>query len=128
MHTYLLGIDIGTGSCKGTLLGMDGAPTGKAEREHTPLFLSEERVEQDPHTWWQSASEVSRRLLHAASITPGQIAGVGVTGQMRGITLIGKPEAPNSSSDQRFSARSYSDEPEASLTSVESSPVSWRTM
>jgi xylulokinase len=93
MHTYLLGIDIGTGSCKGTLLGMDGAPTGKAEKEHPPLFLSAERVEQDPRTWWQSASEVSRRLLHAASITPGQIAGVGITGQMRGITLIGKDGA-----------------------------------
>jgi len=90
MHTYLLGIDIGTGSCKATLLGMDGAPTRTAEKEHSPLFLSAECVEQDPRTWWQSAVEVSRGLLRAASIAPGQIVGVGITGQMRGITLIGK--------------------------------------
>ncbi len=90
MHTYLLGIDIGTGSCKATLLGMDGATTRTAEKEYSPLFLSAECVEQNPRTWWQNAAEVSRRLLHDVSITPGQIAGIGITGQMRGITLIGR--------------------------------------
>ena len=85
---YLLGLDVGTSGCK--VLLIDAAGTVVAE-ETRPYGVSMPRPlwsEQKPEDWWQAASAGIGIVLHATGIDPGQIAGVGLTGQMHGLVLL----------------------------------------
>jgi xylulokinase len=84
----LMGIDIGTQSTRAALLDLDGrliASAGSPQDMETPR---PGWAEQDPQLWWDSTTANIRRVMDQAEISPHQILGVGVSGQMHGSVPI----------------------------------------
>ncbi len=87
---YLLGIDVGTSGVKALLISDKGEFT--AESLHTYPLLSPNPgwFEQNPDDWWDAAVKSIRDILAKAAVEPGQIAGIGLSGQYHGSVLLGK--------------------------------------
>lgn len=94
MRGYLLGIDVGTSACKCVLMDEKGAVIGEASREYEPLFSGPGASEQNPTDWVRAVFRSFRLLIRRTGADPRRIEAVGVTGQMRGLTFIGKSGAP----------------------------------
>lgn len=85
----LMGIDIGTQSTRAALLDLEGRVIASAS---TPLDMQTPRpgwAEQDPQIWWETTVANIRRVVVEAAAGPGEILGVGVSGQMHGCVPIG---------------------------------------
>jgi xylulokinase len=83
-----LGLDVSTTGAKALLIDADGAVVSSAT---TPLPLSTPKPlwsEQDPHDWWDGIVASIRRALVDANVTGDDVAAVGLTGQMHGLTLL----------------------------------------
>ena len=84
----LMGIDIGTQSTRAALLDLDGRVIASAG---TPQEMQTPRpgwAEQDPQIWWDNAAANIKRTINRAEVSPQQILGVGVSGQMHGTVPI----------------------------------------
>ncbi len=87
--TYLLGIDVGTSSAKTVLMDERGRvvfTSAPAYEFRTPQPLW---AESDPADWWQASIAAIKELFAKSGVKPGDIAGVGLTGQMHGLVLLG---------------------------------------
>jgi len=86
-----LGIDLGTSSVKAVVLdrGHQVVASGTA-----PLVVDQPKAlwrEQDPQAWWHACDEAVRQALAGLAATGrslGDVAGIGLTGQMHGATLL----------------------------------------
>lgn len=88
MAAYLLGIDVSTTATKALLVDAQGEVVAVAATEYpfdTPHPLWSE---QDPVVWWYAAVQSIRDLLARTAVAPGDIAAVGLTGQMHGLVLL----------------------------------------
>lgn len=83
----LLGLDLGTGSCKALLLSEDGAVLGQASRTYAVLAPQAGWAESNPLEWWDAIGAVAKEAIghHAAEVT-----GIGLSGQMHGLVLCDK--------------------------------------
>ena len=84
----LLGLDVSTTAVKATLVDTSGAVIGSAT---TPHNLSTPRplwAEQSPMDWWVGAQRSILDVLAETSVGGADIAVVGLTGQMHGLTLL----------------------------------------
>ena len=82
--TLLAGLDIGTSSVKGLLVcAEDGAVVARVEAEHPLSTPRPGWAEQDPEHWWAGA-----QLVLDALGEEGEIAGIGLTGQMHGLVAL----------------------------------------
>jgi xylulokinase len=84
----ILGLDIGTSSVKGVVLDDAGMLLAEAER---PLALTTPRpgwAEQDPEDWWTAAQAVLGEL------GADRADGIGLTGQMHGLVVLGADRRP----------------------------------
>ncbi len=84
----LLGLDISTTGAKALLVGSDGAVVSSCT---TPLTLSMPRPlwsEQDPAEWWSAMASSIRTALAEAGASGGDVAAIGLTGQMHGLVLL----------------------------------------
>jgi xylulokinase len=86
LDKYLLGIDIGTSGCKCCLIDERGRVAASKSNEYTPLIVKQGWIEQDPVTWYKTTVLTINQL--GADFDLKGIAAIGVTGQMRGVTLI----------------------------------------
>lgn len=85
---YFLGIDASTTGIKALLIDEAGNVTGTATTE---LSLSTPQPlwsEQDPADWWQGAVDSIRQVLADTGLSGEEVAAVGLTGQMHGLTLL----------------------------------------
>ena len=85
---YFLGIDSSTTGVKALLIGEDGTVIGTATTE---LVLSTPHPlwsEQDPADWWDGTINSIKQVLNDTSLSGEDIAAVGLTGQMHGLTLL----------------------------------------
>ena len=83
-----LGIDVSTTGAKALLVDEKGAVAASTT---TPLTLSTPKPlwsEQDPHEWWTGTAASIRKALADAGATGGDVAAVGLTGQMHGLVLL----------------------------------------
>ena len=80
----LLGIDIGTSATKTVLFDL----AGNALASHTvpyPMNCPKSGwAEQDPEDWWRAACEGIRAVLAESGVSPREVKGVGLSGQMNG--------------------------------------------
>jgi xylulokinase len=81
MKNYLLGIDIGTSSCKVSISTISGEIAGQAQGDYGIFHPKPGWVEQDPNEWWRVLCDTIKKTLHKNNIDPGDIAGIGVDGQ-----------------------------------------------
>lgn len=77
----LLGIDIGTSSCKVAVFEDSGSLIASASEAYPMYYPAPGWVEQDPREWWDAVVCSVRRLLAVSKIDPKQIKGIGVDGQ-----------------------------------------------
>src|SRR6202171_278825 len=89
MTRKLLGIDVGTGGTRAVLLDEAGRVLGAATAEHAPMASPELGwAEQDPRDWWRAARGAIAECLKKASASAGEVAAIGLSGQMHGLVLL----------------------------------------
>ena len=86
MKQYLIGIDVGTSGTKSVLFDIDGAVVASASAEYPMAQPQNGWAEQDPDDWWRAAVSTLRELT--AKATDGEIAGIGLSGQMHSMVLL----------------------------------------
>ena len=85
---YLLGIDVSTTGVKALIIDHNGAVIGSANTEQ-PLYSPHPLwSEQNPSDWWSGAVNSIRQVLQENNLPGESIQGVGLTGQMHGLTLL----------------------------------------
>jgi xylulokinase len=92
-HTYL-GLDIGTSSVKALLVDADQRVMAEAS---APLSVSRPQPlwsEQDPDDWVESVEAAVAAIRHQAPSEFAALAGLGLSGQMHGATLLDASDKP----------------------------------
>lgn len=85
MKKYLIGIDIGTSGTKSVLFDTAGAKIAESTVEY-PLYQPENGwAEQNPEDWWGAVVKTLGELSAAAD---GEIAGIGLSGQMHSLVML----------------------------------------
>jgi xylulokinase len=86
--SYLLGIDIGTSGAKTLLIDETGRVRASSAAEY-PLYTPQPGwAEQDPADWRRATVETIRNVLAATGISGGEVAGIGLSGQMHGAVFL----------------------------------------
>ena len=85
MDDLLLGLDIGTTHIKGVLSTPSGQIVSHATVDYPTYYPKPGWAEQYPQDWWYGSVKVVRLLT---SQVKGNVAGIGVSGQGCGVTLI----------------------------------------
>ncbi len=85
---YLIGIDLGTSSTKTVLFSENGEAVASASVEYPLLQPQNGWAEQDPSDWWNACVSTVKSVLEASKIDAGDVAGVGISGQMHGLVLL----------------------------------------
>lgn len=84
----LLGIDLGTSATKTVLFDEECRVVASASREY-PLYQPRNGwAEQDPEDWWLAAKDTIRQVMESAGVAAGDIAGIGISGQMHGLVML----------------------------------------
>lgn len=81
MSTYLLGVDIGTSSCKTAIFDPDGKVIAQGGSEYPVSYPQKGWAEQDPADWWNGICRATREMISESGIDPADIAGIGIDGQ-----------------------------------------------
>jgi xylulokinase len=89
MTRKLLGIDVGTGGTRAVLLDDVGRVLGAATAEHAEMASPQLGwAEQDPRDWWRAARAAIKECLAQTSTNAGEIAAIGLSGQMHGLVML----------------------------------------
>jgi len=83
-----LGIDVGTTGCKVLLINEVGRVIESRTEEYPLLTPKPGWSEQNPEDWWDAARRAVRAVLSRSRIDPGEVEGIGLTGQMHGLVTI----------------------------------------
>ena len=89
---YFMGIDIGTSGTRAIVINTAGRILGAASAAHPSSAPRPAWSEQNPHDWWKTTKQSVRKALRQSGVKKGQIAGVGLSGQMHGAVLLDKAD------------------------------------
>ena len=90
--SYFIGLDIGTSAAKALLCDQDGKIIAIAQQKY-PLYSPQPLwSEQNPSDWWQGSIHAIQQLLAQSAISPSQVAGIGLTGQMHGSVFLDRED------------------------------------
>jgi xylulokinase len=92
--SHVLGIDVSTTATKAIVVDEAGEVAGMGSSEYgfeTPQPLW---AEQDPALWWGASGVAIGAALRAAGISGGDVAGIGLAGQMHGAVLLDDADRP----------------------------------
>ena len=86
---YWMGIDIGTGGTRALLVDRDGKVRAAFTAAHEEMRMERPMwAEQRPEDWWRAAVEAIRGVLAEAQVSGKDVQGIGLSGQMHGLTLL----------------------------------------
>jgi xylulokinase len=86
---YWLGIDIGTGGSRALLVDETGVVKASYTAIHEDMRMERPLwAEQRPENWWEAAQEAIGGVMRQASATGAEVRGIGLSGQMHGLTLL----------------------------------------
>lgn len=89
--SYMLGIDVGTTGTRAVVVRPDGHVMGATTADHQPMRMPKPGwAEQDPEDWWQATVLAVRGALKQAQRQGGDIAAIGLSGQMHGVVCLDK--------------------------------------
>src|SRR5262245_13803697 len=94
---HVLGIDIGTTTCRCAIFDLAGNEIASAYRETAVSYPRPLWAEVDPEEWWRGTARVLRETLTRSGVAPERIAGVGLSGLMHAPVLLdadGRPIIP----------------------------------
>lgn len=85
---YLIGVDIGTSGTKTVLFNESGNVIASATEEY-PLYQPQNGwAEQEPSDWWNATVHTLRKVISESNVSPAQIKGIGISGQMHGLVML----------------------------------------
>lgn len=90
----VVGVDIGTSSSKGVLVGLDGRVLATAVREHAVDRPRPGWVEMAAGVWWDEMVAITRELLADPAGVERQIQAVGVSGMGPCVLLTDEADEP----------------------------------
>ena len=86
---YWMGIDVGTGGTRALLVDASGAVKAAFTAAHEEMTMLQPLwAEQRPEDWWDAAQTAIRGVLRAAGVKGSDVTGIGLSGQMHGLTLL----------------------------------------
>jgi xylulokinase len=85
-----MGIDIGTSGAKAIIMADDGTVASSAFQGYGLEHPEKGCAEQHPLTWWRACVNVISQVLDKSHIADGEIAAVGLSGQMHSIVILDK--------------------------------------
>ena len=87
--TYFLGLDIGTGGSRALLVDTDGKVRHAFTAPHEEMKMERPLwAEQRPENWWDASQAAIQGVLRESGVTGEEVAAVGLSGQMHGLTLL----------------------------------------
>jgi xylulokinase len=89
----MLGLDIGTSGVKGILIDEKGEMIAVTTANYPLSTPKPNWVEQDPADWWNATVDVIKKITSHPEVSPQRIAGVGLSGQMHSLILLGKNDS-----------------------------------
>ena len=92
MEGFFVGVDVGTQSVKALVLeGSSGRVVGRGSRGVRMVEgLPRGHMEQRPQDWFQAAVEAVREAVGRSGVEPGEVRGLGVSGQQHGLVALGE--------------------------------------
>lgn len=90
MSKYVIAHDLGTSGNKATLFNEEGMLVASYVASYRTDYAAGNRAEQNPADWWKAIIETTHALLQIVS--PDDIAGVALSGQMMGCLCVDKKE------------------------------------
>jgi xylulokinase len=90
----VLGIDVGTQSSKCVVLDANGDVCAVGQEGYDFLMPRPNWIEQDPAAWWEAAVQAVREAMRQADVYPARVRGIGLTGQMHGVVVLGQDLEP----------------------------------
>ena len=84
---HVLAIDAGTSSCRSIVFDREGAMRGVSQSEFTQSFPQPGWVEHDAEEIWRIQLQTMREAVDASGVSPGELAGIGITNQRETIVL-----------------------------------------
>ena len=84
----VIGIDVGTSSAKGVAIDENGTLLAEVERRYPVSMPHPGWSEQDPEDWWTACEEV------LTTLGGDRADGIGLTGQMHGLVVLGADDRP----------------------------------
>lgn len=103
--SYVIGLDIGTTSTIGILCNLE---SGKYHTSSRPVTLNSPHpgwAEEDPGQWWNNVCEICHELMSLAPSAQSELAGIGVTGMVPAVILLGRDDQLLRPSIQQSDAR-----------------------
>ena len=94
MNEYVLGIDIGSGSVKLTLLSREGVIAGVAGAEYPTYYPNVGYSEQDPEDWCKAFGEAFRALLRESGVKKEEIKALALDAATHTAVLLGEDLRP----------------------------------
>jgi xylulokinase len=91
---HLLGIDIGTSGTKTLICDDTGRVLATANADHPISTPKPGWSEQNPEDWWRATCKATQMVLKKARVKPGDIQGIGLSGQMHGSVFLADGEKP----------------------------------
>ena len=88
MGNYFLGLDYGTGSCKGCIIDEQANVLSYANREYKILTNAQGYSEHDATVYWPLTCEIIRECIAKAGISPDEIRGIGTSSALPSIVMI----------------------------------------
>ncbi|MCL2494224.1 MAG: xylulokinase [Oscillospiraceae bacterium] len=86
MRSILIGLDIGTSSCKALAVDENARLLASASEEYPCYAPKPGWSEQDPADWWRGARAALSRLMR--KIEPSRVKAIGLSGQMHGMVAL----------------------------------------
>lgn len=92
--SFLLGVDIGTSGTKSVLFDQAGR-TVASETVEYPLYQPKVGwAEQEPEDWWNAAVKSINAVISKSGADKRDIVGIGLSGQMHGLVMLGSDGKP----------------------------------
>lgn len=85
---YLMGVDLGTSGTKTALFDETGRTVASCTADYPLAQPQNGWAEQDPEAWWKAACETIRGVLDQSGVSPNEVKGVGLSGQMHGLVML----------------------------------------
>lgn len=85
---YFIGIDSSTTATKALLMDAKGDVLGVAVSEYSYDIPKPLWSEQHPDLWWQATANSLQSVIKNSDVSPKEIQGIGLTGQMHGLVLL----------------------------------------
>jgi len=87
---YLIGLDLGTSSCKAMLFDSTGNAVASTYASYPTRIINPVMLEQAPEDWWKAACASVSRLLKSTGVEPAKVLAIGCAGQFPDLIVTDK--------------------------------------